>query len=42
VKSAAVQTQPEVQINIADLSAGAYFVSVQTNEGTATSKFFKN
>ncbi len=42
VKSAAVQTQPEAQINIADLSAGAYFVSVQTNEGTTTSKFFKN
>ncbi|WP_300491130.1 choice-of-anchor J domain-containing protein, partial [Flavobacterium sp.] len=42
VKSVAVQTQPEAQINIADLSAGMYFVSAQTNEGTAISKFLKN
>ncbi|MEO4007012.1 T9SS type A sorting domain-containing protein [Flavobacterium sp. CAU 1735] len=42
VKSVAVQTQPDAQINIADLSAGMYFVFVQTNEGTATFKFLKN
>ncbi|THF49125.1 T9SS type A sorting domain-containing protein [Flavobacterium supellecticarium] len=42
VKSVAVQGQAEAQINVSDLTAGAYFVSVQSNEGTATSKFLKN
>ncbi|MEO4007011.1 T9SS type A sorting domain-containing protein [Flavobacterium sp. CAU 1735] len=42
VKSVAVQRQAEAQINVSDLTVGAYFISVQTNEGIATSKFLKN
>lgn len=42
VKKMNQQTQAEVQINVADLTAGAYFISVETNDGNATSKFLKN
>ncbi len=30
------------QINVSDLNAGVYFVTIETNEGTGTSKFIKN
>ncbi|MEO4007014.1 T9SS type A sorting domain-containing protein [Flavobacterium sp. CAU 1735] len=42
VKTATAPAQTATQINIADLTTGVYFVSVRTNEGTATSKFLKN
>lgn len=42
VKSSVIQAQTNGQINIADLTTGAYLISVQTNKGVATSKFLKN
>ena len=29
------------QINVSDLNAGVYFVTIETNEGKATKKFMK-
>ena len=29
-------------VNVSDLNAGVYFVTIETNEGTGTSKFIKN
>ncbi|UUC46813.1 T9SS-dependent choice-of-anchor J family protein [Flavobacterium cerinum] len=41
VKSVTLQKLTEFQVNIMDLKAGMYFVSIDTNEGIVTSRFLK-
>ena len=42
VRNQALNTVTNAEINVSDLSAGLYFVSVQTAEGKGTMKFMKN
>lgn len=42
VNQTATAAAEAAQINVADLNAGVYFVKVQTELGTGTSKFIKN
>jgi hypothetical protein len=42
VKSIAVNNLSEIQINVADLTAGVYLMNINSNAGKAVKKFIKN
>lgn len=41
LKDIAFNSLNDVQCNVSDLTSGVYFITVQTNEGTGSSKFIK-
>jgi hypothetical protein len=42
VKSESFNNVTEIQVNISDLSAGMYFMNINTEMGTAIKKIVKN